>query len=392
MKFGLENMTTLMRELGEPQARFPSTLVAGTNGKGSVTAMTESILRSAGFRTGRYTSPHLVRLEERFVVDGREVDTPKLAAAVAAVRDAVGALIADGEFGAPATFFECATAAAFQLFADEELDVAVLEVGLGGRLDATNVVTPLVGAITTIDYDHQAQLGSTIEEIAAEKAGIIKPGVPLITGRIPSGAQAVIDGIAERMGAPVIRALDSAVIPAGTRLALAGQHQHDNALVAVAMTDALRTRGFPTAEQAVRAGLERVRWPGRLEHVRHGTCDVLLDAAHTPAGAQALANYLREIGWTGATLVFGAMSDKDCARMLQVLAPVVGRIVFTTAPTPRAEPALSLSRIAAAAAVTNRIEIVEAPGDALTHACAGSDTVVVAGSMFLIGPLRDILR
>lgn len=392
MKFGLENVTKLMHELDDPQARFPSTLVAGTNGKGSVCAMIDAALRSAGLRTARYTSPHLVKLEERFLVDGREVETGKLAAAVQRVREAVNALVARGEMDAPATFFECATAAAFELFAAAAIDLAVLEVGLGGRLDATNVVTPRACAITTIDFDHRAQLGSTLQEIAAEKAGIIKRGVPVITGRLPQDAQAVVEGIAAQAGAPVVHALDAAQIPPGTRLALPGRHQRDNALVAIAVLDTLRDQGFEVAPEAIKEGLETVRWPGRLEHRRHGTCDVLLDAAHNPAGAQALADYLAEAGWTGATLVFGSMADKDAGGMLRALAPATGRIFLTTAATPRAESASALAAVARTVVPANALEIVEDPADALARACAASNRVVVAGSIFLIGPLRDILR
>lgn len=390
MKFGLENMTKLMRELGDPHRGFPSALVAGTNGKGSVSAMTDAILRSAGFRTARYTSPHLVRLEERFLVDGREIERDQLGRAVDQVRSAVESLVTRGELEAPATFFECATAAAFELFAAASLDIAVLEVGLGGRLDATNVVTPLACAITTIDFDHQAQLGSTIEEITAEKAGIIKSGVPVVVGRLPAIAQSVVEDTARQLDAPVIRAMEAAAIPAGTRLALAGAHQRDNALVATAMVGALRS--LTVTEADVKQGLETVRWPGRLEHLKHGPCDVLLDAAHNPAGARALAGYLRETGWTDAALVFGAMADKDAKGMLELLAPSVSHVVVTTAPTPRAESAVALGRLAQSVPGATPVEIAEEPSEALARACAISDRVVVAGSMFLIGPLRDILR
>lgn len=392
MKFGLDNITKLMRELGDPQLRFPSALVAGTNGKGSVSAMIDAVLHAAGFRTARYTSPHLVRLEERFLIDGREIETPRLAAAVADVRGAVDGLVARQQIDAPATFFESATAAAFVLFAEARVDLAVLEVGLGGRLDATNVVTPMACAITTVDYDHQAVLGSTIEAIAAEKAGIIKPGVPVVTGRLPPRAQSVVERVARQAGAPVIRALEAAEIPPDTTLALRGAHQRDNALVAVAVLDVLRSRGFATTAAAVKEGLETVRWPGRLEHLRHGRCEVLLDAAHNPAGAGTLAAYLGESGWGDATLVFGAMADKDAKGMLEVLAPAVGRVVLTTAPTPRAAPASALGRLARGIGRMNAIEVIEDPIEAFTGACAASDRVVVAGSIFLIGPLRDILR
>jgi dihydrofolate synthase/folylpolyglutamate synthase len=392
MKFGLENMSRLMAEMGDPHRRFPSVLIAGTNGKGSVTALVEAALGAAGFRSARYTSPHLIRLEERFVVGGREVSTPDLEAAVDRVRGAVEALLARGGLSAPATFFECTTAAAFELFAAAKVDIAVLEVGLGGRLDATNVVAPLVCAITTIDFDHEAQLGSTLEAIAREKAGIVKPGVPVVIGRLPAAAEAVVAAAANESAAPLIRAHEAARLPGGVRLALAGGHQRDNAIVAVAVLEALRGRGFAVGEPAVREALERVRWPARLEHVRREDTEILLDAAHNPAGARALAAYLRESGWTGATLVFGAMADKDARGMLVALADVTARIICTTAPTPRAEPAPALAAIARSVDGAGPVEVVDDPTAALARACAVSQRVVVAGSMFLVGPLRGILR
>ncbi len=392
IKFGLENMSKLTAELGNPHLRFPSVLIAGTNGKGSVTAMVEAALRAAGFRSARYTSPHLVRFEERFLVDGTEVATPVLAAAVSRVRTAVDALLSRGDLAAPATFFECATAAAFELFAEPAVDIAVLEVGLGGRLDATNIVTPLVCAITTIALDHQAQLGTTLEAIAAEKAGIIKPGAPVVIGRLPEAAQAVIESIARSSAAPVIKALEVATLPAGTQPALAGAHQRDNATVAVAVLGALHGRGFPVSVQNIRTAIEGVRWPGRLERLRHRTSEVLLDAAHNSEGARTLAAYLRETGWTDATLVFGAMADKDARGMLDALAPVTARIICTTADTPRAESAPTLASIAASVSTQWTIEVEERPAAALERAAMLSPRVVVAGSIFLIGPLRGILR
>lgn len=393
MKFGLENMSQLMAELGEPHRRIPSVLIAGTNGKGSVTALVDAALQAGGYRSARYTSPHLVRLEERFVIDGSEVATAALEIAVEQVRRAVDALLARGELRAPATFFECTTAAAFQLFgsAERTIDIAVLEVGLGGRLDATNIVTPLVCAITTIDLDHQAQLGSTVEAIAREKAGIIKPGVPVVIGSLPPDAETVIRSVAGGLKAPVIRAGDVAALPPDTRPALAGRHQRDNAVVAIAVIQALAARGFCVDGPAMKRAIETVQWPGRLERFRHGTAEVLLDAAHNPAGARALAVFLNESGWNDAVLVFGAMADKDAPGMLTALAPWVSRIICTTAATPRAEPGRALAAIAASIS-DHAVEVVESPAAALERACAIAPRVVVAGSMFLIGPLRDILR
>ena len=391
MKFGLENMSKLMTALGNPQHRYPSVLVAGTNGKGSVTAMADTALRAAGYRSARYTSPHLERLEERFVIDGREVAPADLDRAVARVKESVEALLAAGELAGSPTFFECATAAAFRLFASAGLDIAVIEVGLGGRLDATNVIEPLVCAITTIDLDHQAQLGSTIQAIAREKAGIIKPGVPVVIGRLAPDADAVIESEARRIGAPLVRAHDATAVPSDATLALAGDYQRDNATVALALLDALRPYGFSISAEARRQALETVSWPGRLERFRYRDCDVLLDAAHNPAGARALADHLRESGWAGAALVFGAMADKDVPGMLSALAPVAGTIICTTAPSRRAATAADLAAAARKAAEVP-VEIVEDPSAALERACAVSPRVVAAGSVFLIGPLRGILR
>jgi dihydrofolate synthase/folylpolyglutamate synthase len=391
MKFGLENISKLVSELGDPHRRFPSVLIAGTNGKGSVTALVDRALRAAGFRSARYTSPHLVRFEERFVINGQEVSTGALQASVAQVQKSVEALLARGDLTAPATFFECTTAAAFDLFGSSDIDIAVLEVGLGGRLDATNIVTPLVCVITTVDLDHQAQLGTTLPEVAAEKAGIIKPGVPVVTGRLDATAEEVVAAAATRAGAPLVRAHDVASLPPGVELALRGTHQVDNAIVAVAVLALLGRQGFSVEPAALRQALEQVEWPGRLEHLRYGTTDVLLDAAHNPAGARALAEYLRQTGWTNATLVFGAMADKDARGMLTELVPAMAQVICTTASSARAESARVLAGIARSIGART-VEIVEEPVGALERACAISARVVVAGSMFLIGPLRGILR
>lgn len=391
MKFGLENMSSLMTALGEPHRAFATIHVAGTNGKGSVTAMLDTALRKAGYRSARYTSPHLVRLEERFVIDGREVETEALASAAERIRLAVEGLLTRGVLTAPPTFFEVTTATAFELFRAAAVEIAVVEVGLGGRLDATNVVTPVVSVITTIDFDHQALLGETIEQIAAEKAGIIKPGVPVVIGALPAGADGVITGIAGRVGADLVRAHESAVLGDITP-ALPGSHQRDNAVVALAVLMTLAARGFDVPDAAARYGIEHVDWPGRLEHVRSGDNEVLLDAAHNPAGARALSDYLRGIGWTDATLLFGAMGDKDVTAMLRELADVFPRIVVTTAGTPRAAPAEALAAQIASLPYSGEVDVIDDPAAALRHACAISRRVVVAGSIFLMGPLRGILR
>jgi dihydrofolate synthase/folylpolyglutamate synthase len=390
MKFGLENMERLTAALEHPQQQFASVHVAGTNGKGSVTAMVETALRAAGARAARYTSPHLERLEERYVVDGEDVPTAALRDAVGDVRTAVVRLAEEDAAFSP-TFFECATAAAFVLFARAGVEIAVVEAGLGGRLDATNVVHPIVSAITSIALDHEALLGDTLPAIAGEKAGIIKPGVPVVIGDLPADAETVVRRVAGAKGAPVHGvAADWPRRFEGVEPALRGRHQHGNIGVAVAVLDLLGGAGITVTDAAIRAGIEQVRWPGRLEHIVSGGVEYLVDAAHNPAGAGALAAYLRDIGWTDGVLVFGAMKDKDLAGMLSELAPVVASIVCTTAPTPRAEPAARLGELARAAGAAVHVE--EDPAAAIAAARARSRRVIVAGSIFLIGALRGILR
>ena len=205
MKFGLGNIARLCGALGHPETAFPSIIVGGTNGKGSVTAMVDAAVRAAGHRCARYTSPHLVRIEERFVIDGREVSPEQLEEAAAIVKRAAEELVARGALETLPTFFECTTAVAFLLFAQAKVQLAVLEVGLGGRLDATNIVSPVAAAIVSIDLDHEAQLGNTIASVAAEKAGIIKPGIPVVCGPLPDDALAVVEAVCRERRATLIR-------------------------------------------------------------------------------------------------------------------------------------------------------------------------------------------
>lgn len=413
MKFGLETMQRLCEALDRPERAFRSVIVAGTNGKGSVTAMLSAALHAAGHRAARYTSPHLTRLEERFVIAESEVANADLRDAAADVQRVVAMLLREGTLGAPPTFFECATAAAFVLFRRAGVDTAVLEVGLGGRLDATNVVTPMAAAITSIGLDHQALLGSTLAEVAREKAGVIKPGIPVVAGPLPPEADAAVEAVCRDQGSRLVRvgreiqmtaAIDAegrTVVSIETPrrrleripLALAGRHQADNAAVAVAMLDELDARHVAVGDAAAIAGLTGTRWPARLERVQYRGCDVLLDAAHNPDGARALAAHLHAIGWTGMTLVFGAMRDKDVRGMLGALLPLCARVVCTTAPGARGLDAGTLAAVARELGSGAGVEAISEPEAALARACGGpGGRVVAAGSIFLIGPLRDILR
>lgn len=401
MKFGLANMAALCAALGHPETAFPSVIVAGTNGKGSVTAMVDTALRAAGHRSARYTSPHLVRIEERFVIDGREVSPDALELAALQVQAAAEAFVASGALAAPPTFFECTTAAAFVLFREARVDVAVLEVGLGGRLDATNIVSPVAAAIVSIDIDHEAQLGTTIASVAAEKAGVIKRGIPVVCGPLPPAALEVVARVCEAQQARLIRTDTDAALTSRVSalpLSLPGEHQRANAAVALRLLEVVdqdASHGLRVSADAIRTGLTTASWPGRLERFATGGCRVILDAAHNPAGARALATYLRETEPDGVTLVFGAMQDKAIASILDALAPAVTSIVCATAPTPRAAPAADLARMAAAYGLN--AEVVDDPVAAVQQACTSGKTVVVAGSIFLIGPVRawlarDILR
>lgn len=390
MKFGLENMHRLTAQLAHPERHFKTVHVAGTNGKGSVTAMVEQGLHAAGYASARYTSPHLERLEERYVIRGQAVDTAALSETVAAVRQAVEAIQHIDTVFSP-TFFECATAAAFELFRRSRVEIAVVEAGLGGRLDATNVIDPVVTAITSIDFDHEALLGTTLQAIAGEKAGIIKPAVPVVIGRLAPESEAVVADTAARQHAPLTVATTIQATWKNLRPALKGAHQRANVAVAIAVLERLRERGVPVSDDAIRSGVEEVAWPGRLEHVEHDGGSYLFDAAHNPAGARALASYLSEIDWSDAALVFGAMHDKKVLGMLGHLLPVVSSIVCTAAPTPRAESAGQLATIARELA-SLPVYAEPDPARALALARSLSRRVVVAGSIFLIGPLRGILR
>ena len=404
IKFGLANIRALLASLGNPQEAFRSIHIAGTNGKGSVTAMVDAVLRRAGYQSSRYTSPHMVDLSERFVVNGTPVDARELERAAGDVQRAIETALADGTLPARPTFFEATTAMAFDMFRRARVDLAVVEVGMGGRLDSTNVINPIVTAITSIDLDHQHYLGNTLAEIAGEKAGIIKPGVPVIVGDVVPEAFAAIEAVARKAGAELIRARDG-VTATGARplalrtasrdygtftLGLRGAHQVGNAIVAVRLLETLERLGLAVSAEAIVDGLATVTWPGRLDHrtLPNGR-EIVLDAAHNPAGAAALTSYLHSLEGAKPTLVFGAMRDKDVNGMLGVLLPAVGRMIVTRPSNPRAaDPDELAARIRTFAPALD-VDVVASPGAAIAAAMKMSPLVVVAGSIFLLG---DILQ
>lgn len=383
IKFGLDNISALVDRLGHPERAFQTVHVAGTNGKGSVTAMVDAALRAAGRRSARYTSPHLVDLRERFVIDGAPVTDDALVSAIDRVKRAADDLRASGILDVHPTFFEVTTAVAFELFREARIDVAVLEVGLGGRLDATNVVAPAATAITSIAFDHERYLGNTLRDIALEKAGIIKPGVPVIVGVLDEAADRAIVEVARERGAEIVRATPDDA--AGFDIGLRGDHQVGNAAVAVRL---LRTLGVPDA--AIAHGLAHPDWPGRLDLRRLSDGrEMLLDAAHNPAGASALASYLKAAMPERPPLVFAAMKDKDAASMLAALLPAVGDLIVTRVDMARAASPDALAQLARSIAPDLRVRAIASIDDALAEAWAIARRIVVAGSIFLLG---DVLK
>lgn len=387
IKFGLENISTLVDALGHPERAFRSVHVAGTNGKGSVTAMVESVLRHAGYRAARYTSPHVIDLSERFFIRGRPVDPNTLERAVEDIRAIVEGLRREGALEVSPTFFEVTTALAFDLFRRAHVEFAVCEVGMGGRLDATNVLVPEVCAITSIGLDHEKYLGTTVREIASEKAGIIKEGVPVVVGRLDAEARDAIARIADARHAPLVEAAPADRMQTFT-IGLRGAHQAENAAVALKIVELLDAKGTAVSRTAIEEGFARVSWPGRLDVRRLADGrEVLLDAAHNPDGARALAAYLRGSPFSGAPLVFAAMRDKDIDAILRTLAPETGTMIMTRASSARAADPADLAARLRAIAPAHSVEVVPSPSAAVDAAWRLSTRIIAAGSIFLLGDL-----
>jgi dihydrofolate synthase/folylpolyglutamate synthase len=409
-KFGLSNITLLAEALGNPQSKIPCVHLAGTNGKGSTAAMLESILRAAGLRTGLYTSPHLERINERIRINGEDISDEEFAAAWTRVHATIESLLASGKLGVHPTYFECVTALDFVAFAESGVNFAVYEVGLGGRLDSTNIVAPEVAVITSIDFDHENFLGHSIEEIAGEKAGIIKPGVPVVSSAERPEARAVIAQRAREMNARLVE-IDAAwkveencvadgcyrAVATSEELkakitlepALAGRFQIRNALAAATAALLLAERGFPITIETVERGIGTARWPGRLERLSERPT-VYLDGTHNPAGAKELLKFWKE-NFAGRRifLVYGAMRDKAVDEIAGLLFPAADSVILTEPLQPRAISAPLLAEMTAHLA--RQSEIVRDPAAALERAIAiagPDDAVFATGSLYLVGDLR----
>jgi dihydrofolate synthase / folylpolyglutamate synthase len=417
VSLGLERITDILEELGHPERALRGALVGGTNGKGSVVALAGAVLRAAGLRVGTMPKPHLVSYRERIAIDAEPISAPRFAAAVARVLPAVDRI---GERIGPPTEFEALTAAAFTELAEAQIDIALVEVGLGGRLDATNVLDAGVAVITNVQHDHERQLGSTLVRIGTEKAAIIKAGNLAVTGAIGRGLRPILDqcsalGVPMRLagaGRPYRAVLrhagwDGIVVDAWTperelaelRIGLLGGHQAGNTAIALALLEALAEdadhhgRHIGLSEEVLRRGLAGARWPGRLELLRDGRYGrVLLDGAHNPAGARALAVALTELGLRGFPLVFGAMRTKRVTALLRALAPLEPRPVFTRVTDPGAREPASLLR--SWRRIGEGGEAADDPAAALECAAslrAGDEPIVVAGSLYLVGAVRGML-
>jgi dihydrofolate synthase/folylpolyglutamate synthase len=402
IKLGLETMTALIARLGRPDTRYRILHIAGTNGKGSTAAMSAAMLQAAGHRVGLYTSPHLVEFSERIRVDGRMISEADIGRLAEVLQKAA-------EPDLLPTFFECTTAMALQYFAEAQVDVAVLEVGLGGRFDATNVVTPVACAVTTIALDHQEYLGTTLSSVAYEKAGIIKPLVPVVVGRMSDEAGETIEQVAEERGAPLSRLgreFEVAGMPERFRFSgrtrrydnlvcsLSGAHQVDNCACALSLIEAAGERGLDVGETAVREGLRTVQWPGRLEVVDR-TPLVVLDGAHNPAAAAAIAEYMQAFRRVNpesrVILVLGMMRDKDHLGFAKPFRGLVDQVVLTQAGLSRSATVDELYGALQELWPSARAEAVSA--DALTLArrlARTQDLICVTGSLMLIGDVKAL--
>ena len=409
-KFDLENITVLAERLGRPDRAYPSAHIAGTNGKGSTAAFLESILRHAGFRTGLYTSPHLERINERMRINGKEIGDESFAAIFTRLQALIEELLAAHKLRAHPTYFECVTAMAFACFARERVEFGVFEVGLGGRLDATNILSPVVTVITCIDFDHENFLGHSLKEIASEKAGILKPNVPVILAEQRPEAREVILSRADQIRCPVIETARAFRMSEKssqngffrTRVTelssgetfdaapnLSGRFQLQNALNALAAARYLTGRGFRISADDIIEGLSKTAWPGRLERLQSSP-DVYLDGAHNPGAARELAQFIED-NFAGRKIwmIYGALRDKAVDEVAGQLFLHARGVIFTEPRTSRAISAPRLAEIAShhATSFTVISSAEQALDQALAQAAPG-DAIFITGSLYLVGQLR----
>jgi dihydrofolate synthase/folylpolyglutamate synthase len=404
IKLGLDSMTKFLGRLGHPEKKLQFVHVGGTNGKGSVSKTILTILAEAGFKVGLYTSPHFTSVRERFTINTSFISEDDFAANASMIFDILA--------GEQITYFEFTTALALQWFAEQEVDLAILEVGMGGRLDATNIVTPLVAIITNVSMDHEDYLGQTLAAVAVEKAGIIKAGVPLVSGVKEDAARSVIRQRASELNTPILELdTDFKMIREGEcwryesassraineiKIALRGDYQGGNAALALAAVDILAKAGFSVSDNSIRQAMPEVSWPGRLEYFSHSVSGVmynfLLDGAHNPAGVQALVAELKKLGKKNIIMVWASMADKNFGRCLRLIAPLCKEIIFTRPEENRsATPEQLQPELRDFQGGCHAIVPVSAALDKAYQLAGRDDLICVAGSLYLVGKARAIL-
>ena len=409
-KFNLENITVLLERLGRPDRAYPCVHIAGTNGKGSTAAFVEALLRDAGFRTGLNTSPHLERINERIRINGEEVSDEVFAETFTRIHGLIEELLAEGKLRAHPTYFECVTALALEVFARERVEFAVIEVGLGGRLDATNVITPVVSMITRIDFDHENFLGHSLQEIAGEKLGIVKHGTAVVSTPQLEVVQELVRARAKEMHSPLVEVEEvfrvesermecgcvraaASLVETGEELRIAprlpGRFQLQNAMNAAAVARVLQTRGFRITNENIERGIAAAVWPGRLEKLQERP-EIYVDGAHNPGAARELAKFLEEnFAGQRVHLLYGAMRDKAVDEVSGILFPHATEVIFTQPRTPRAVSATQLAEIAGHHAA--RFSVIPDAEKALETALAKArpeNAIFVTGSLYLVGQLR----
>ena len=400
-KFGLDRTRAVLEALGRPQDRLRLVHVAGTNGKGSTCAMIESALRAEDRRTGLFTSPHLSQPTERIRINGQPAGTEQFTEAFNRVHRAAEELLAAGAIDFHTTYFETVTAMALSIFAEEGVDTAVMEVGMGGRLDATNVISPALCVITPVDFDHEAYLGKSLEAIAGEKAGILKPGVPAVFARQRREARWVLEERAGSLAIAVTYTRDWQVCgleldARGSRFRLVGEHQLQIACplagehqVENAVTAAVALVRLGISDSAIETGIARTTWPGRLEQVRQSP-EIILDGAHNPAGARALAAYIdRFYADRRVRLIYGAMRDKAIGEIVGILFPRASQVIVTAPAQARALAPAALREMAGHPDLRVAASLREAL--ALVADAAADDVVFVTGSLYLVAEARELL-
>ena len=396
IRFSLDPISQFLKRMRNPQKAYGTVLVGGTNGKGSIAAMVASALSQGGFHVGLYTSPHLIDVRERIRIDGEMISRGDMDAWIETVR---------AHATEDLTYFEFLTAVAFLYFRERKVDIAVLEVGMGGRLDATNVVSPLVSAVSNISFDHTEYLGKHLEDIAWEKGGIIKNGGVCINGVKQRRLQKLLAEISHAKGATIYSLGREITVDAHTDgsfsyqgigvrydnlvCSLKGRHQIENAGVALGVIEALAMKGFRIDDDAVFKGIHDVKWGGRLEVIKHSP-RVILDGAHNAGGATVLARALREeFSYKKLIFIFGVLKDKDNKAMLKKLLPLGDRLILTTPGTERAMPPEALLPVAKQ--YLRKIEVVKTPREALKQALSvadENDLICVTGSLYLIGEIK----